>query len=522
MKKNQFLFFTITFLILGIFTTTNSSSAAALNQNGYNQNRILEDSVLLNTNSMTTVDIQNFLSTKGSFLASYVTPNAYGISKTAAEIISDAAKNNYDCDGASLSDSPTEAERMVKCRKITTVNPQFLLVLLQKEASLITNPSPSQKLLDQATGYGCPTGGICNPYWKGFGKQVNSAALQFLAYIQEPSKYKFQVGGTYIAKDRYSMLQSLADAIKNGTYNTIVASPDFVNVTIENKATAALYNYTPHVYNGNYNTHKLMNDYFGTGDNDSGSFFPAPIAIKRQFPNGTLLKAENQPEIWLIENGTKRHFTSWAAFASRYRLNQVLKASEEEIASYPIGAAIKFANYSLLQTEDGKIYLIVDKEKRPFDSLATYKKIGFNPEELELASSSELSAYMLGKTITATSSYITGALLKDSLSQAVYYVENGNKALIDKNLIAIKYPDWKITTKTSKELAAFTTIDPILLDEGSLAKTANHTTVYLISDGKKRPFASEEALKNMGFDMANIITMSSQFLYNYEMGEKIN
>jgi hypothetical protein len=71
-------------------------------------------------------------------------------------------------------------------------------------------------------------------------------------------------------------------------------------------------------------------------------------------------------------------------------------------------------------------------------------------------------------------------------------------------------------------LTAFTTVAPVLLDEGSLAKTANHTTVYLISDGKKRPFTSEESLKAMGFDMTNIITMSSQFLYNYEMGEKIN
>lgn len=521
MKKNKFLFFAVTLLILNIFIVKNEAEAAELNQNGYNQNRILEDSVLLNTNSMTTIEIQNFLEKRGSFLANYVTPNAYGISKTAAEIISDAAKKNYDCSGVTLSDSPTEAERMIKCRTITTVNPQFLLVLLQKEASLITNPSPTQKLLDQATGYGCPTGGICNPYWKGFGKQVNSAALQFLAYVEEPEKYKFKVGGTYIAKDRYTMLKTPAEAIKDGSYNSIIASPDFVNVTIENKATAALYNYTPHVYNGNYNTYKLMRDYFGIEGNGSSISTPIPT-IKRQFPNGSLLKSESQPEIWLIENGQKRHFANWAAFASRYRLSQVVKASNEEISSYPTGAEIKFANYSLLQTEDKKIYLIVDKEKRPFESLAVFKKIGFNPEELEMASSSELSAYTLGKTITAASTYITGALLQDSVSGIIYYVENGTKAPIDKDLVAIKYPDWKITKKTTKELNVFATISPILLPDGSLVKTATHTTVYLISDGKKRPFASEKALKAMGFDMTNIITMSSQFLYNYEMGERIN
>jgi len=521
MKKSEFLFFCFTLLILGTFSQISATSAAELNQNGYNQNRILEDDSLLNSSSMTSSQIQSFLENKGSFLAEYSTSNAYGISKAASEMIYDAANNNYDCENASLSDNPTEAERMIKCRRITTVNPQFLLVLLQKENSLISNPSPSQKALDQATGYGCPTGQSCNPYWKGFGKQINSAALQFRAYLNEPGQYKFKVGGTYIAKDRYSMLKTPAEAIKDGTYNSIVASSDFVNVTIENKATAALYNYTPHVYNGNYNTFKLMKDYFGIGG--SSNYSPVSIPeIKRQFPNGTLLKAENSPEIWLIEGGKKRHFASWAAFSSRFRLDQVLKATEAEIALFPVGDEVKFANYSLIKTEDGKIYLIVDKEKRPFESAAVFKKIGFNPDELEMASSTELSGYALGKTITAASTYITGALLQDSKTGAIYYVENGTKSLVDPSITGIKYPNLKINKKTSKELSVFTTIKPAMLDEGSLVKTSTHTTVYLISDGKKRPFSSEASLAAMGFSMSNIITVSPQFLYNYEMGAAIN
>lgn len=514
MKKNNYLILAIITILSLSFLPLQTEAISE-----FNPNRIIEDSVLLNTKSITLQEIQNFLANHNSFLANYTTEAAYGETKGAAQIIYDAANNNYDCDGVVLSDKPTEAERRLKCKNITTVNPQFLIMLLQKEQSLIQNPSPTQKALDEATGYGCSTGGYCNPYWKGFGKQVNSAALQFLTYMENPSRYNFKVGGTYIAKDKFSMLKSVATAINDGTYNSIVTSPTFTSVTIENQATAALYTYTPHVYNGNYNVHRLMNLYFPGSD----SITTTPtINFRRNFPNGSILKTANKPEVWLIENGGRRHFANWASFISRFRPEQIVIASDEEINYYPQGAQIKFANYALVQTPNEKIYLLVGQEKRPFDSLAIYKNIGFNPEELEKASEEELAGFKLGKAITAASTYITGALLEDSKSGEIFYVENGIKYPVDKVLIGTKYLNRTITKKTTQELSAFTLGAPIVLDDGSLAMTSSYPMIYLISDGKKRPFASNEVFKSLGYDEKNVIITSSQFLYNYPMGETIN
>lgn len=485
----------------------------------FNPNRIMEDHVLLNTGSMTLQEIQNFLASRNSFLANYTTEAAYGGTKSAAQIIYDAANNNYDCTGITLSDNPDEEERRQKCRHITTVNPQFLIVLLQKEQSLIQNPNPSQKALDEATGYGCPTGGVCSPYWKGFGKQVNSAALQFRAYMNNPARYNFKVGSTYIAKDRFSMLKELSVAINDGTYNSIVSSPDLVTVTIENQATAAMYTYTPHVYNGNFNVYRLMNIYFP----ESNSIPEVPVVkVRRNFPNGSILKAENKPEIWLIENGQKRHFANWASFISRFRDSQIVIATDEEINHYPTGAQIKFANYALVQTPDEKIYLLVGREKRPFESIDVFRRIGFNPEELQEASYEELSGFVVGKTITNTSTYITGVLFEDNSNGKIYHVENGVKHLVDPVLIGTKYIDRQISKKTTSELNSFETGDPILLDDGSLVMTSNFPRIYLISEGKKRPFASDQVFETLGYNRDNVIVASSQFLYNYPMGETIN
>ena len=485
-------------LILAIFTLslvvlTNLANAQTEIDTKFNPNNIISDSDLLDARAMNLPDIQNFLQSKNSYLANYIAPNNSGVMKTAAEIIYDATNRNFDCSGVTLSDTPTEEEKRLKCRTITTVNPKFMLVLLQKEASLIENTSPAQARLDWATGYGCPDNWTCNPYYKGFGKQVNSASLQFLAYMQEQERYKYQAGKTYTFTN---------------PYGTISNEP--MMVTPENKATAALYNYTPHVFNGNYNVYKLFERYF------PDSNFIAT------YPDGTVVKVEGDPGVWLLEKGKKRLFLNYSSFISRFKPNQIVTISTSALSAYPIGENIKFANYSLVQTPDKKIYMLVGSEKRQFDSLASFKAIGFNQAEIETASSLELASYSDGKTITATSTYVTGALLQDTKTGGVYYVENNTKApLIDKILLSTRFKDKKIIKVSPVILESYTKIAPALFEDGTLLKTDNFPTVYLISNGKKRPFASEASFKALGYDYNNVISVSSQFMYNYSQGDPI-
>jgi len=92
---------------------------------GFDPNNIISDLEILDYTSMDLADIQKFLENKGSFLATYSCPDAYGITRKASEIIYNAAANNFDCDGAILSDNPTIEERTAKCKKIT-ISPKFL------------------------------------------------------------------------------------------------------------------------------------------------------------------------------------------------------------------------------------------------------------------------------------------------------------------------------------------------------------------------------------------------------------
>ncbi|PIT94630.1 hypothetical protein COT98_02720 [Candidatus Falkowbacteria bacterium CG10_big_fil_rev_8_21_14_0_10_39_9] len=455
----------------------------------FNPGRIISDAEILNTNSMSLTEVQSFLDKQNSFLANYTTYNSHGTpNKSAAEIIYEAATANYDCDGIELSEMPTEAEKILKCRHVTTVNPKFLLVLIQKEQSLVSDTELQQSQLDWATGYGCPDNWACNPYYKGFGKQVNSASLQFRYYMDHPGSYKYKAGNTY-------------------TFTNTNSQP--MSVTVENTATAGLYNYTPHVFNGNYNFFKLWKKYF-----------PKNPLI---YPDGTLIRISGEVGVWLIDGGLKRPFTSHGALTSRFDEKKIIVVEKSVLDNYEKGDAIKFPNYSIIRTPDQKRYLLVDNTKRFIVSDEAFKKIGFNQNEIIEAPTGDLVSYSNGPNLTTTSTNITGTLMQNTKNGGVYFVQDNTKApLIDKVLLSTKFKGKKIVKATETTLAKYTKIAPVLFGNGELLKSNASQAVYLIDNGQKRPFVSGETFETLGYDWKNVITVSPQLLSLYTLGTALS
>jgi len=480
-KFKIILFFCFLFCVLCFAAQSASASV-------FDPNYIISDAEILNSGSMSLESIKEFLKNKGGYLANYSCPNADGIIKSAAEIIYDAAVNNYDCDGIDSSDDFTLAEKKQKCAPIA-INPQFLLVLLQKEQSLIEEKSPKQSQLDWATGYGCPDGGGCNSRWQGFGKQVNSAALQLFDYMSNPHYYTYKAGEIYTFTNPYSTTQN----------ETTVVTP-------VNSATAALYNYTPHVYNGNYNFFNIWQRYF-----------------TRLYPDGSLLQAEGEAGVWLIQDNKKRPLLTRGALTSRFNENKIITVKKADLDSYEKGTAIKFPQYSVVRSPRGTIFLLVDDKRRGFADGEAFRKIGINPEEVVGASWEDINGYEEGLPITATSTYPTGALLQDNTTGGVYWVSEGEKAPIwDAVFLKTKFKNKKIIPVPPEELAGYGTINPVVFEDGELVKSPNSPAVYIIANNKKRPVISGKVFESLGYKWENIITVSSKVLYLYDQGETID
>jgi hypothetical protein len=430
----------------------------------FDPNYIISDAEIYNYNSMDVADIQKFLENRGSYLAAYnVTDPNTGIKETAAEAIYDRCQTNK-------------------------ISPRFLLVLLQKEQGLIEDSNPSQGSLDWACGYGCPDGGGCNSRWQGFWKQINSATLQFYDYMVNPLDYGYKKGISYMLSNSQSEMCSAQQTVI--PYNT---------------ATAALYNYTPHVFNGNYNFFILWQKYFA-----------------RNYPDGSLLQVKGSKTFWLIQDGKKRSFSSVNVAASRCDINKVITVEKADIDKFSTSTPIKFSNYSLVQSPGGTVFLLVDGEKRGFTSRAVFKKFGYNPVEVLAADWSDLNTYTDGAPLSATSTYPTGALLQDKKTGGVYWVYGGKKApLTDRNLLTYKFKGKKIIQTTGTELDQYPTTNPVLFGDGELLSSPASPTIYLIYNGEKRPFMSTDLLTKLGYKLSNVISVSPQLLSYYENGEVI-
>jgi hypothetical protein len=306
--------------------------------------------------------------------------------------------------------------------------------------------------------------------------------------MNNPHLYNFKKGETYTFTNPYSTIRS----------ETTVVTP-------ANIATAALYNYTPHVYNGNYNFYNIWNRYF-----------------TRDYTDGSLLQAEGEAGVWLIQNGQKRPFHSKGALTSRFNTDKIIIVNKSDLDKYETGTPIKFPNYSLLRAPDGSIYLLVDDKKRKIADSEAFRLIGYNPEEVSNASWEDIRGYIDGKELTASSTYPTGALLQNNKTGGVYWVYEGEKApILDSIFLKTKFKRKEIIAINPEQLENFKTIDPVLYEDGELLKSPNSQAVYLIANGEKRPFASGEDFEKLGYKWSNIITVNPKVLYLYPLGELI-
>lgn len=104
------------------------------------------------------------------------------------------------------------------------ISPRTLLVLLQKEQSLLTRPTAYG--YERAMGYGCPDTADCDTEYFGFFNQVYNAAWQMRQYTEQPDR-QYKIGTVPV--------QYHPNAACGAS-----------EVRILNQATANLYNYTPY------------------------------------------------------------------------------------------------------------------------------------------------------------------------------------------------------------------------------------------------------------------------------------
>ena len=440
-----FIFAICAVTLFGLGTTTHAAE--------FDPTYLISDAEMTNYRSMDQLQIQQFLEQRAGTLAKYSAVDKEGELKTASQAFYEIAQR-------------------------WLINPKYLLVLVQKEQGLLEDTSPKQGQYDRATGYGCPDSGGCDDRWKGFYRQVNSAAAQTRYYQDNINEFGFQPGRP--------------SKIDNQT------------VVIKNIATAGLYNYTPHIH-GNQLFWTLWTRYFS-----------------KKWPDGSLVRSSSSDTTYLIENGVKRAIASKTVFASRFQEKNVVSVSQDDLNSYEDGTPIKYANFALLRDKQDKLYMISDDTIREFESPELFKKIGFQEDELIDVSRSDIEDYEKGAMITPYSLYPAGALLQDKATKQVYYILSGAKHLVPTTeILNANFQGLTVKTAAVDELNQFLPGSPVTMPDGALMKVKGASTVYVISGGKRLPIFSGSVFEQMNFKWTNVITVSKATLESHEVGQTI-
>ncbi len=253
--------FLFTFLAQRFGEKTEVEAASLAN---FDPGYIISDYQMGNYTSMTEAEIQAFLTSKNS--CANTNYNYYVALSRNTNYTWHWDNGHFVClseerfgDGEVIGSGETAAHIIWQAAQDYKINPKVLIVLLQKETGLITDPIPNNGDYRKATGYGCPDTAACSSSYYGFKNQVRNAASLFRTVLNG-GWTNYPLGNNYI--------QYNPSAACGGSW-----------VNVKNLATSALYRYTPYQPNagalaagygtascgayGNRNFYLYFEDWFG-------------------------------------------------------------------------------------------------------------------------------------------------------------------------------------------------------------------------------------------------------------------
>lgn len=423
---------------------------------GFNPGNIMDNMVMTNAGSMSVAQIQTFLNSKVPVCDTWHA-GFYGSSGT-------WYGPPFTCLKDYTENSLTAAQIIYNAAHTYSINPQVLLVLLQKEEALITDTWPASYQYKSATGYGCPdsTPGVCSSSYFGFTNQINNAAKLFHSVVtSSPTWYSPYVLGN------------------NNIQWSPNASCGSSTVYIQNLATAALYDYTPYRPNqaslnagygtgdscssyGNRNFYLYFTDWFGTTINPSLYY--------------AIIQGPNSPALYLQTSAGKYYIPSGELMQAwgidKLPIQQVTQSYLDSLKTGPwIGKLLK---------DDWNNYFVVDGGKLHYVRNTSYLSL-WNI-------SSDTAVQSLGLVYTIPGGTWVGRFIRDinQPTGQIWLIDGGSKhALTDSNALY----EWGYTPDQ------LTTISTSYLDSiptSSIASqyVTNGSTKYYIDMGRKLNFTN--------------------------------
>lgn len=414
----------------------------------------------------------------------------------------------------------TAAELIYDAATSKGLNPQVLLVLLQKEQSLVTGTfSLTDSLnyaLDRAVGFGCPDYEGCGDIFLGFYRQLfgsfDSGNARWLGAAASLMKsFRAEVNGARVG--RGPMIDSQNQTFGRPVVRTARIGDTIIldntlggfdgvsqtqSVTIQNFATAALYRYTPHVFNGNYNFWKFFTLWF-------------------KYPNGTIVQKSGDTGLFIIDNGTKRQFSQFVAVQRKLKTDNIIILSQTEFDSYITEKPLPPLDGTLIMGDlDPSVYLVEDSTRRPISFPVFQQKKYFFAKVIKIPQA-EVDSYGLGAYVTPNN----GTLVVGDLNKTVYLIDAELKRPISGPVFSARKLSFaKIIKLSDPEITSFPSGSFLTPLDKVAIKLQDDPTIFWFKDNSKQPVSAfvykQRGVKNfphliLSLEEMNSIRTGTQF-----------
>lgn len=467
--------------------------------------------------------VASFLSEKGSWLKGYNIPEyqevpyKYRDSNGNCQWAYVSVRQFNDVTGERLYNY-SAADLIAKEGHDHGVNPQVLLVTLEKESSAISRSSVQSAPVEMwVLGYGW------NDTMAGCGYNYDTARARAINYGGVGQQIAYSMSG----------LRSLYDRSGWETpFNTV----DGTNITATNRATRALYLYTPYVHNGNHNFWRFYTLWFQTRPtfsptaygwyagrphlvyngqiwpfNDVGTFehfLPGKAGEMSQLGSehlnlpvrhslGRLIRKSGDGTIYYMLNGTRKHIKSERILnLYGWRMEDVVGDVDDKlIDAIPVNDPM----LGILRVENSisPTYLQTRGENHKITDQAIFQD-NWNFKWDEVA---EVPPYVVNR-ITTTNNLGTIALSNEGTA---YFMDKGKRYHIPDNNTAERWGlDWSTAVRFDTPLLWRFPEDNRLTPYARNEKTGH---VYVLEKGKRR-WLSEKRIKELRIDSRDIVNHS--------------
>lgn len=145
-------------------------------------------------------------------------------------------------------------------------------------------------------------------------------------------------------------------------------------------------------------------------------------------PDNSLVKKQTDPSVYFIENGKKRSIDSAALFELLgFVWSKIKILADAEIDEYLTGNAMTYPDGSLVKSDQSPaVYLIRNQQLHPILSAEIFQSLKYSWSKIKTLPQTEIALFAVGEP----AKHPDGTLIKAKEEPSVYVVKNGQKTLI--------------------------------------------------------------------------------------------